>query len=75
MNKQFIWLAVGKNGGYQAFRNMPVRDKETGEWCGERYLYAMPLLARMESVGFRLPDMTSDSNPVKLTITLDYEVQ
>lgn len=75
MNEYIIWLAVNKSGGYRIFKQKPRRDTTTDTWCGDYDGEAMIILAHMEVKGFKLPSLTWQDVPVKLKLSLTYEIQ
>lgn len=72
-NNFFIWVAFNRIGGYRAFKQKPVRNTANGVWSGDYDGKGMVALAHLEQCGIALPDLTWDSEPVRIKVEVSYE--
>lgn len=72
-NYFFVWVAFNKIGGYRAFKQNPVRDASKEIWSGDYDGKGMVALAHLEQCGIALPDLTWDSEPIRIKVQVDYE--
>ena len=73
------WLVCGIDGQLRAFVKKPVRNRNTGfgnfsGWRGERNIYMAIALSHLEQCGMRLPMLTYTDEPVKITISMSYDI-
>jgi hypothetical protein len=67
------YYAVNSGGQGYVYQFPPRRDVGRGAWCGQGSAWLASLLCRMESIGFEMPRVTWDDEPVELTLSLTYE--
>lgn len=68
-----IFYAVNKNGQGCIFEEEPRKDTILEVWTGQYSGSVTIIVARMEALGFVLPKITWDDEPVKLKLSLAYE--
>mgnify|MGYP007069944224 CR=1 FL=1 len=73
MKELEIFYAVNKSGQGVIFEDEPSRDTMLEVWCGQYNGSVTMVVARMESLGFVLPKITWEDEPVKLKLSLAYE--
>lgn len=73
MKELEIFYAVNKSGQGRIFAEMPERDTDRQTWKGQCEGFLVMTVARMEAVGFVLPRITWEDEPVKLKLQLVYE--
>lgn len=73
MNELEIYYAVNKSGQGRVFQDKPKRNNNLDVWAGQYDGSVTILVARMESLGFVLPKITWEDEPVKLKLSLGYE--
>ena len=74
MKELEIFYAVNKSGFGCVFEEEPSRDTMHDAWVGQYNGIVTMVVARMESLGFELPRITWEDEPVKLKLSLSYEV-
>lgn len=67
-----IYYVVSRSGQGSIIIGTPMRDTKNGLWWGQRDSSVTLVVARMEALGFVLPKITWDDEPVELTLSLDY---
>lgn len=73
MKELEIFYAVNKSGQGVIFEDEPSRDTILEVWVGQYNGSVTMVVARMESLGFVLPKITWEDEPVKLKLSLAYE--
>lgn len=73
MKELEIFYAVNKSGQGCVFEDEPSRDTVLEVWVGQYNGSITMVVARMESLGFVLPRITWEDEPVKLKLSLTYE--
>lgn len=73
MKELEIFYAVNKSGQGCVFKEEPSRDTVLEVWVGQYNGSITMVVARMESLGFVLPRITWEDEPVKLKLSLAYE--
>lgn len=73
MKELEIFYAVNKSGQGCFFEEKPNRDTILEVWVGQYNGSITMVVARMESLGFVLPKITWEDEPVKLKLALAYE--
>lgn len=73
MKELEIFYAVNKSGQGCVFEDEPSRDTGLEVWEGQYNGSITMVVARMESLGFVLPRITWEDEPVKLKLSLTYE--
>ncbi len=73
MKELEIFYAVNKSGQGCVFADEPRRDTGLEVWEGQYNGSITMVVARMESLGFVLPRITWEDEPVKLKLSLTYE--
>ena len=72
MKELEIYYAVHKSGQGCVFVATPTRDNTRQVWTGQYDGHVTSVVARMESLGFVLPRITWEDEPVKLKLSLAY---
>ena len=67
-----LYYAVGVGGQGRIFAEMPIRDTDRNVWLGNCDGFLVMVVARMEALGFVLPKITWEDDPVKLNLVLEY---
>ena len=68
-----VFYAVNKNGQGCIFEERPRKDTILEIWTGQYSGSVTIIVARMEALGFVLPKITWNDDPVKLKLSLSYE--
>lgn len=67
-----VYYAVDECGQGWLFESKPHRNMVCGWWYGDKDIHITVVVMRMEALGFVLPDITWDDDPVELTLSLSY---
>lgn len=65
-----LYYAVGVGGQGRIFAEMPSRDIDRNVWIGNSDGFLVMVVARMEALGFVLPKLTWQDEPVELKLSL-----
>ncbi len=65
-----LYCAVNKSGQYCIFIGEPFRDNLFEAWIGESDCSVSMVVSRMEALGFVLPKITWEDEPVELKLSL-----
>lgn len=70
MNNYFVWVACNASGQYAIFKKKPDRDYNYKRWVGEHDNYAQVALCYLEGLGITMPNLTWDSDPIRIEISV-----
>lgn len=65
-----LYYAVGVGGQGRIFAEMPISDTDRNVWVGNSDGFWVMVVARMEALGFVLPKLTWQDEPVELKLSL-----
>ena len=65
-----LYYAVGVGGQGRIFAELPIRDTDRNVWVGNSDGFFVMVVARMEALGFVLPKISWEDEPVELTLSL-----
>jgi len=70
-NFSLIWVACSIGGQYIVFKSRPNRDTTKQVWSGDYDGKGQIALAHLEGLGISLPELTWESEPVQLKLSLE----
>lgn len=69
-HRMTLYYAVSASGQGRIFAELPIRDTDRNVWVGNSDGFFVMVVARMEALGFVLPKISWEDEPVELTLSL-----